>query len=255
MKMKKIVYLFLFISPFFFGQNNATALFDVANDLYRKEKYTEAIEKYESILNQNQQESSELYFNLGNCYYKLGKVAPSIYNFEKALLLNPTDEAIKTNLSFAQNRAIDDIKVSPKVGFSNFFLKTIGVFNVTVWAWLAVGFSIFFLLFFIGYYFSATALIKRIFFVGMFFILAFLFCSVLFAYVLHRQDKVVRPAIVFEEVVNVKTEPKTSSENAFMLHEGTKVFVKETLENWKRIELTDKSEGWIKKEAIRELKD
>ena len=82
-----------------------------------------------------------------------------------------------------------------------------------------------------------------------------LFCSVLFAYVLNRQDKVIRPAIVFEELVNVKTEPKTSSENAFMLHEGTKVFVKETLENWKRIELTDKSEGWIKKEAIRELKD
>ncbi|VXB81515.1 BatE protein [Flavobacterium sp. 9AF] len=254
--MKKIIYIvFLIITNLIFAQNTNSALFDAANDLYRKEKYTEAIDKYEAILYQNKVESAEVYFNLGNCYYKLGKIAPSIYNFEKALLLSPKDETIKTNLTFAQKMAIDDIKVTPRVGFSNFLYESISVWSVTVWAWLAVSLSVAFLLFFIGYYFSGTTLIKRIFFLGMFFLLGFMLCSILFAYLLNRQNKTIRPAIVFEELVNVKTEPKTSAENAFMLHEGTKVFVKETLDNWKRIELTDKSEGWIKKEAIRELKD
>ncbi|WP_130734918.1 tetratricopeptide repeat protein [Flavobacterium sp. J27] len=256
MKIKKVIYIvFLIVTNLLFAQKTTTTLFDAANDLYRKEKYTEAIEKYETILNQKKVESAELYYNLGNCYYKLGKVAPAIYNFEKALLLNPKDEAIKTNLTFAQKMAIDDIKVIPKVGFSNFLYETISVCSVTAWSWLAITFSLVFLLFFIGYYFSATTVIKRIFFVGMFFLLSFMFSSLLFAYILNRQNKTIRPAIVFEELVNVKTEPKTTAENAFMLHEGTKVFVKETLDNWKRIELTDKSEGWIKKEAIQELKE
>lgn len=255
MKMRKLVYILVLITNFIFAQDNAKTQFDAANELYRNEKYTEAIEKYESIIKKDKLESSELYFNIGNCYYKLGKIAPSIYNFEKALLLNPDDEAIQTNLNFAQKMAIDDIKVMPKVGFSNFLNKTTAIFAYDSWAWIAVGFSTLFLLFFIGYYFSSKTILKRIFFLGMFVLLGFMVISVVFAFLQKQLNKKIRPAIVFEELVNVKTEPKTTAENAFMLHEGTKVFVKETLDNWKRIELTDKSEGWIKKEAIKELKE
>ncbi|NJM79346.1 MAG: tetratricopeptide repeat protein [Flavobacterium sp.] len=253
--MKQLIYILVLITNFGFAQNNAKKQFDDANELYRKEKYTEAIQKYESIVTKDKLESAELYFNLGNCYYKLGKIAPSIYNFEKALLLNPNDEAIETNLHFAQKMAIDDIKVVPEVGFSNFIYKIIAVYSYNTWAWIAVSFSIFFLLFFIGYYFSSRTITKRIFFVGMFVLLAFIIISVVFAFLEKRFEKTIRPAIVFEEVVNVKSEPRTASENTFILHEGTKVYVKETLDNWKRIQLTDKTEGWIKKEAIKELKE
>lgn len=253
--MKKLIYILVLITNFIFAQENAKKQFDSANELYRKEKYTEAIEKYESILSKDKLESAELYFNLGNCYYKLGKIAPSIYNFEKAALLNPDDQAIQTNLVFAQKRTIDDIKVMPKVGFSNFLNKTTAVFSYDVWAWIAISFSVLVLLFFIGYYFSSTTVLKRIFFLGMFVLIGLMIISISFAFLQQQVEKKIRPAIVFEELVNVKTEPKSTSENAFMLHEGTKVFVKETLDNWKRIELTDKSEGWIKKEAIKELKE
>lgn len=253
--IKKLIYILVLLTNFTFAQNNAKKQFDEANELYRKEKYTEAIEKYESIITKDKVESAELYFNLGNSYYKLGKIAPSIYNFEKALLLNPNDEAIETNLHFAQKMAIDDIKVIPEVGFSNFLYKLTATFSYNNWAWCAVGFSILFLLFFIGYYFSSRTIAKRIFFIGMFVLIGLLIVSITFAFLQKRFDKTIQPAIVFEEVVNVKTEPRTSAENAFMLHEGTKVFVKETLDNWKRIQLTDKTEGWIKKEAIKELKE
>lgn len=253
--MKRLIYILVLITNFIFAQNEVKIQFDAANELYRKEKYTEAIAQYESILSKDKVESAELYFNLGNCYYKLGKIAPSIYNFEKAAILNPEDQAIKTNLAFAQKRTIDDIKVMPKVGFSNFLNKTTAVFSYDAWAWIAVGLSVLVLLFFIGYYFSSTTILKRIFFLGMFVLVGFMAISISCAFLQKQVEKKVRPAIVFEELVNVKTEPKTSAENAFMLHEGTKVFVKETLDNWKRIELTDKSEGWIKKEAIKELKE
>lgn len=253
--MKKIVYIIILLSNLLFAQEEVKKQFDLANELYRKENYAEAIKKYENILTKNKVESAELYFNLGNCYYKLGEIAPSIYNFEKSLLLNPDDESVKTNLSFAQKTAIDDIKIIPSVGFSNFVYKVTLWFHYDVWAWISISLSVLFLISFLGYYFSSTTMIKRMFFLGMFVCLGLLLFSITSAFLQKRFTKTIRPAIVFEEVVSVKSEPKNSSENVFTLHEGTKVYVKETLDNWKRIELTDKTEGWIKKEAIKELKE
>ena len=64
-----------------------------------------------------------------------------------------------------------------------------------------------------------------------------------------------KPAIVFAEMVLVKSEPQSASNTVFTLHEGTKVFVLETLDSWKKIQLTDGTEGWIEKTAIKEVKD
>ncbi|MEZ4852960.1 tetratricopeptide repeat protein [Flavobacterium sp.] len=254
--MKKIlVYIAILISNFVLAQNAAQILFEKANENYRQEKYELAASQYESILETQKVASAELYYNLGNAYYKLGKVAPAIFNLEKALLLNPNDEAIQTNLHFAQKMAIDDIKVVPEVGFSKLVYNFTSMFSYNTWAWISVTCAIAFLMFFIGYYFSSYTNIKRAFFVGMFVLLGVLFVSILSAYLQKRFDANIRPAIVFVESTFVKAEPKNSAENAFELHEGTKVYVKEELNNWKRIQLTDKTEGWVKKEAIKELKE
>ncbi|MCO6174669.1 tetratricopeptide repeat protein [Flavobacterium sp. NRK F10] len=251
---KVIVYIVFFISNIVLAQDAAQVIFEKANENYRKEQYQAAAEQYESILEKQKVASAELYYNLGNCYYKLGEIAPSVYNYEKALLVKPNDETIETNLHFAQKRAIDDIKVVPEVGFSKWVYNFTSLLTYNSWAWFAVVCSIVFLLFFVGYYFSAITNVKRTFFVGMFVVLGLLGMTVLSAFLQKRFDRKIRPAIVFAESVFVKSEPKNSAENAFELHEGTKVFVKETLDNWKRIQLTDKTEGWIKKDAIKELK-
>jgi len=130
--------------------------FDKGNQSYQKENYQEAIANYESVLASGKQ-SAELYFNLGNCYYKLHKIAPSIYNYEKALQLNPNDEEIKTNLDFARKMTIDDIKIVPKVGFHKLIEDFTSSYNYNTWAWIAIVFAFVFLGFFIGYYFSGTA--------------------------------------------------------------------------------------------------
>ena len=101
--MKNLVYIFILLFQFSVGQStdeSSQKVFEIANEMYKKGDYENAIQKYEFIEKSLKQESADLYFNLGNSYYKLNKIAPSIYYYEKALLLKPTDKTIKTNLAF-----------------------------------------------------------------------------------------------------------------------------------------------------------
>ena len=247
--MKNILYILLLTTEIFFAQTG----FEKGNALYQKGSYNEAISEYESILASKKQ-SAELYFNLGNCYYKLNKVAPAIYNYEKALVLKPNDNEIQNNLKFAQKLQIDEIKEVPKVGFEKLIRDFTATFHYDTWAWISVSFATLFLLFFVGYYFSQTTQSKRIFFIGMFVLVLLILISVLSAIFEKSHYENERPAIVFAEVVSVKSEPKASGSDVLVLHEGTKVFVLETLETWKKIQLTDGTEGWIENSAIKEVK-
>jgi tetratricopeptide (TPR) repeat protein len=247
--MKRLLYILILISQISLAQT----AFETGNQFYQKENYQAAINSYESILNSGKH-SAEVYFNLGNCYYKLNKVAPAIYNFEKALLLNPNDKDIQTNLDFARKMTIDDIKVVPKVGFQKLIQDVTSKYHYDTWAWITVTLAFVFLLFFVGYYFSQTTLLKRVFFIGMFLFLLAIAVSVSSAIYEKNHYENEKPAIVFAETTAVKSEPKMASPDAFVLHEGTKVYVLESIANWKKIELTDETTGWIQADAIKELK-
>ena len=248
-KMKNILYILLLSTQVFFAQNG----FEKGNAYYEKGKYTEAVAAYESILKDNKH-SSELYFNLGNAYYKLNQVAPSIYNYEKALVLNPNDKESKNNLKFAHKRTIDEIKVIPKVGFGKLVRDFTGIYHYNTWGWISVVLAAVFLLFFIGYYFSKKSLSKRIFFFGMFVVVFVLLITLAAAIVEKNHFVNERPAIVFAERTDVKLEPREGGKPLFSLHEGTKVYVFETIGKWKKIQLTDGTEGWIESSAIKEVK-
>jgi tetratricopeptide (TPR) repeat protein len=247
--MKNLLYIVLLTTQVFFAQSG----FENGNALYQKGKYQEAITAYESVFRTKKQ-SAELYFNIGNCYYKLNKVAPAIYNYEKALLLNPNDTEIQNNLKFAQKLQIDDIKTVEKVGFNKLIQDFTNTFHYNTWGGIAVGLSIVFLLFFVGYYFSQITVSKRLFFFGMFFAMLLLIVSVAAAIFEKNQYNKDQPAIVFSEIVSVKSEPKNGATDAFVIHEGTKVYVIESLDNWDKIQLTDGNEGWIESSAIKRLK-
>ncbi len=248
--MKNIFYIFLLI----FQISLAQTAFEQGNKYYEKENYEAAISSFESIVNSGKQ-SAELYFNLGNCYYKLHKVAPAIYNYEKALLLSPNDSEIKTNLEFARKMTIDDIKVIPKVGFSKLIQDFTAKYYYDTWAWIAVAFAFLFLLFFAGYYFSQTTMLKRIFFFGMFlWIIGIGLSAASGFYEKSRMDNE-KPAIVFAENAPLKSEPKSGGQDAAVLHEGTKVYILESIANWKKVELTDETTGWIEDNTIKEIKN
>lgn len=256
-KMKNLLYILIFLTQISFGQTtdeSAQNVFEIANEMYKKGDYENAIQKYEFIEKNLKQESADLYFNLGNSYYKLNKVAPSIYYYEKALLLEPNNKAMKTNLAFAQKRTIDNVKVIEELGINKFIKSVTSIFSINAWTWLSVAFSVLTLLSFVLFLYKEDPNIKRFSFVSIFVALFLVIVSFSSANFLTNYKKKDRPAIVFEDTVEVKAEPKEDADNAFTLHEGTKVFVKETLDNYKRIQLTDKTEGWVLSSAIKEVR-
>jgi tetratricopeptide (TPR) repeat protein len=234
-----------------FAQSNQT--FEQANGLYNEGKYAEAIDKYESILDSDVH-SAALYFNLGNANYKLNNIAPSIYYYEKALQLAPNDKEIEKNLSFSKNMTIDAIDKVPQVGFSRIINNVVNTFNTDIWAKIAVGGVIVFVLLFLMYHFSYTTYRKRIAFVTSIISLLVACFSVAMAFQKESLDKKDNPAIVFVQESRVKSEANKTSEEVFRLHEGTKVQVLETYEDWKKIQLSDNSVGWIPSKDVKLLK-
>jgi len=247
--MKNIAFIFLLSTQIFFAQNG----FEKGNALYAKGNYLEAVDAYNSVLQSNQH-SSELYFNLGNAYYNLNKVAPAIYNYEKALVLNPKDKASLNNLKFANKRTVDEIKVIPKVGFAKLVRDFTGIYHYNIWGWVTVSLGSLFLLLFIGYYFSQITVWKRIFFVGMFISIIIMLITVSSAIFEKKFFDTEKPAIIFAEMTNLKSEPRNGGKPLLLLHEGTKVYVMVVIGKWKKVQLTDGREGWIDSSAIVEVK-
>ena len=247
--MKMTLYILSFLlSLSFFAQNDV--VFDKANTLYNEGKYADAISQYESIL-ATRNHSAALYFNLGNAHYKLNHIAPSIYYYEKALLLNPNDSDIKNNMAFAKNMTIDAIDVVPDVGFSKLLNTSTNKLSFDTWAKIAVSLVFCFVLLFLGYYLAYSTLNKRLAFIGSSIALIFACITLAFAFHKYNLDKNDNPAIVFSQESKVKSNPNSRSEESFRLHEGTKVQVIETYNDWKKIKLSDGKIGWVVSDNIK----
>lgn len=249
--MKKAFYILIFLlSSISMAQNEN--LFEQGNALYNDGNYTEAIEKYQAILKRGKH-SAELYFNLGNSYYKLNNIAPSIYYYEKALQLAPNDKDILNNISFARNMTIDVVDTIPEVGFSKLINNITNMMSFDAWSIMAVGLVILFVILFLSYYFSYISTKKRIAFVISLASIVLACTSLSFAYHKYNLEKNDKPAIVFAKESQIKSEPNLRSSEAFKLHEGTKVQILDTVNNWKRIKLDDGKTGWIVSEDIKAL--
>ena len=247
-----LVLMFFMIGILGYAQDDEA--FKKGNELYNDGQYAEALEIYQTILDTDQH-SAALYYNIANAHYKLNHIAPSIYYYEKALLLNPNDTDIQNNLNFARNMTIDDIDTVPTIGFAKLAKTVTNTFTYDGWATAAVICSILFVICFIAYYFSNKTYKKRFAFIMSVGSLI-LACAAL-AFAFHKEAMINRdqPAIVFAEESQIKTEPNLRSEEAFKLHEGTKVQVLDTLENWKQIKLSDGKTGWINQDDIKLLKN
>ncbi|MFY0712266.1 tetratricopeptide repeat protein [Seonamhaeicola sp. NFXS20] len=251
--MKKIFYLALLLfSSTLFAQNQA--LFEQGNALYNEGKYAEAIDKYKAIL-ETKKHSADLYFNLANAHYKLNNIAPSIYYYEKALQLNPNDADIKNNIAFARNMTIDAIEEIPDAGLSKLMKNITNTFSFDNWSKISIAFVFCFVILFLVYYFAYSTVVKRLTFIGSLASLLLVCVTLVFAFHRHNLDKKDNPAIIFVQEAKVKSDPNLRSEEAFRLHEGTKVQVEETYNDWNKIKLADGKTGWVISEDIKLLND
>ena len=249
--MKKVIYILSFLSCVgLFAQNNA--LFDKANELYNEGRYAEAIDNYSKIL-ETGNHSADLYFNLGNAHYKLNNIAPSIYFYEKALQLEPNDEDIKNNLAFATNMTVDDIDIVPESALSKLINNITNYLSFDGWAKFSVVLVFCFVFLFLVYYFAYSSIKKRLAFIISMASLGFACIALALAFHKYNVVKKDRPAIVFSTEAKIKSEPNSRSEESFRLHEGTKVQILDTINNWKKVRLSDGKTGWILDEDIKML--
>ena len=250
--MKKILFLLLFLSGSTFVAQTNTNLFDKANTAYKKTNYEEAIKLYKQIEAQDVV-SSTLFYNLGNCYYKINNVANTIYYYEKALLLNPLNKDAAINLEFAKRMTIDIIDELPKTFLQRFEVNYIQKFSYNQWAMISIICSFLTAIFFFLFYFSKASGKKRSYFLGSVLLFVLFIISTTTTYNQYNRTLSAKIAIIFSPKTIVKSAPTDNAEEIFTLHEGTKVNVLDAVDNWKKIRLADGKVGWMLASDLKEI--
>jgi len=221
-------------------------LFIKANTAYANDSITKAIALYDSILASGR-ESSELYYNLGNCYYKNKDWANTIWHYEKSLQLNNKKE-VKENLALTKLKIIDRIEVLPQLFYKKWWIGAQGLLSTKHWQYLAI-LSIFLALLFgiLNKLLNKNTKKYYIFFLTS----ALLFLLISSSSYQNKIDK--KEGIIFSSVVVINSAPTLNSTELFTLHSGTKLEIIDKIGNWIHITITNGNSGWILQNSVKEL--
>ena len=241
--MKKSTILLIFL--FYFSSNSFCNDLKDAEKAYDSKNFKISIQHYQKLINEGYK-SYQLYFNLGNSYYRNNELGKAIYYYELASKSNPADDDIKINLAIATSKTID--KVNSK---ENFFITAIKTnillsFSTFTWSIFTISFiSLASILFFI-FINSNNILIKRISFIGTCFCFILFTLSYFLGYTSLKSKSENKFAIITSKEIKILNEPTISGISKFNLHEGTKIRVVENKGEWILIKLDNGNEGWIK---------
>ena len=220
-----------------------------ADSLYATEHYQQAAQQYESLLKQGI--SADIYYNLGNCYYRMDDMTQAVLNYERALLLSPGDRDIRLNLQMARSKTIDKIVPESEMFFVTWYHSLVNLMSVDGWARTAIVSLILVIILALAYLFSDRIWLRKVGFFGGFFLLFVFLFSNLFAYqqqqvLIHRSG-----AIIIRSAVNIKSTPAQNGTDLFILHEGTKVTITDdSMKDWREIRVADGKEGWLQTKDI-----
>jgi len=229
------------------ADNEAADIYNQANKLYSEKEYSRALELYRELVDRGI-ENPALYYNLANTYFKVGMTGRAVLYYERALHLKPLDREIRANLKFVRMSLTD--KISPLYSESMYRLLQMlaAVFNFKVIFIIELFFFSAFCALFIMYSLShsVTNTLKR--FIVACGILFLVSIAGMFAYMANEKN---HPAgIILEKTVDVNSSPISESEKIFELHDGTKVKVIESRDEWVRFRIADGREGWIRADTI-----
>ena len=220
-----------------------------ADSAYAQGHYQQAINDYQALLKQGA--SADLYYNLGNAYYRSENITQAVLNYERALLLSPGDRDIRFNLQLARSKTIDKIVPESEMFFITWYHALVNLMSVDGWARTAIFSLALVIVLSLVYLFSQPVWLRKIGFFGgitllVVFVLANVFASQQKQSLIHRKG-----AIVMSPSVTVKSTPAANGTDLFILHEGTKVTITDgSMRDWKEIRLADGKEGWIESKKI-----
>ena len=217
-----------------------------ADVLYKKGHYAAAVQAYEFLLQKGA--SANLYYNLGNSYYKQDSITKAVIAYERALRLSPSDEDIKFNLQLAQSKTIDNIAPASEMFFVTWYKSLVNLLSIDGWAWISI-LSLLIIICGMGVFLWVKKLNFRKTLTKLLVVPIFTFIfSLFFAF----QQKIIVSshnfAIVTSPSVVVKTAPDAAASKAFIIHEGTKVeILDKSMDQWWEVTLEDGRRGWIEK--------
>jgi tetratricopeptide (TPR) repeat protein len=223
-----------------------------ANKLYKSANYTEAAKAYESVAI-SYGIAPELYYNIGNAYFKAGELGLAILNYERALRISPMYKDARFNLEFAQSKVVDNIVQTPSFFIKRMFETIIIALQVDQWYWISLTLFLLAMAGFLYFIFGNSLVLRRITFYTTFVILLLSVSTLIFAGVRKNQLANHNEAIIMKPTVVVKSSPDKSGTDLFQLHEGTKATIKSTLDTWAEIELGNGNIGWVDASAIERI--
>ena len=246
--MKKLFLIIVLTAISAFASEVDTKL-QAANSLYQVKKYPEAVAAYKAILGTNS-ESAAIYYNMGNSYFKMSQWGYSVLYFEKAHKLNPGDEDIRHNLVLAKSRTADKIDVVPQLFLYRWADAISSMYSADGWMKFAIYMSFIFAGLIIGFLLSKNMRVKRYLLFSSAPVLLLLALGVFITFARFNVEKQREYAIVTIPVVGVKNAPEEGSKDAFVVHEGLKVKIEDSVDKWYRVHLEDGKVGWVLKTNV-----
>ena len=211
--------------------------------------YQQAIADYEALLKKGV--SADVYYNLGNAYYRTDNITRAVINYERALLLSPGDPDIRVNLQLARSKTIDKIIPESEMFFVTWYRSLVNIMSVDGWATMSLVSLAIAIILALCYLFSGRVWMQKTGFFGAFAMIVIFGLSNLFAW--QQKDQLVNRtgAIVISPAAAVKSTPANGGTDLFIIHEGTKVEITDSsMKEWKEVRIADGKEGWIKTSMI-----
>ena len=238
-------------SQFMANEGHYEDLYEKANEVYKAGNYDSAKVLYSEII-QNGMVSSELFYNLGNTFYKKGNIPEAILFFERARRLSPNDEDIKYNLDIANTYITDKIAPLENVFFTKWWESITYAFSVTTWSVLFILLLLSAAALFTLFGVSNNRKVKQLGLLGGGFVLGASVVVILLTNSAFNKLNL-NQAIVFSPTVNIKSEPGLNAMDQFVIHEGLKVKIIDTDGDWTRIRLSDGNSGWLQSQSIEKI--
>lgn len=231
-----------------------------ADSAYSKEDYRMAIRLYLQAIDSDGV-SPEIYYNLGNAYYRINELGRSVLYYQRALNLDPSMDDARSNLEFVKTRIID--KPEDDSSFlSNLHRNILSAFSPDAWAWIA--FAMFALL--IGcvavYIFSSNVALRKTGFFGGFVVLVLTIYAVTIAYQAATASTRTDMAVVIVPTANLRSVPGTSSDNKVIpIHEGTVLEITDSLTmpgeasspKWYDVKINNSTRAWVNAADVEQI--
>lgn len=251
-KMKRIMMILgiLTVSAAWLSAQDADSLWNQAVKDYTEENYQAALDCF-SALEAEGYVSRELYYNIGNCYYKLSNsLGQSILYYERALKQDPSYEDAQVNLAIAREYTLDRIDEVPEFILLTWIKAFRDTMSSDAWAWIALALFLVTAVMVLLFRFGGSPAVRKTAFAMAIIALAFMIISAVFAFNLRSELESEDGAVVTVPVSSVKSSPGSTDQSLFILHEGTRISVLESLGEWYRIELSDGRQGWLEAEDV-----